>query len=78
MPQFRNSSNSARRDPKPVTMLRSFVPTSWAMYKKSFWLHAVPICLTVDLQAEFDSEEEWIKENSYLLDLGTQPAFVPV
>ena len=35
------------------------------MYSYRVWLWRVPIVLTVDTQAEWNSENPWIKENCY-------------
>ncbi len=33
------------------------------MYKYDVWLHRVPLAVTVDLSATWDSNEDWIREN---------------
>ncbi len=37
--------------------------SSTGMYAYRVWLWKVPIILTVDMQADWDSEDPWIKEN---------------
>jgi hypothetical protein len=39
------------------------------MYAYEVWIWRVPIVITVDMSASWDSEEPWVKENCYELVL---------
>jgi hypothetical protein len=46
------------------------------MYAYRIWLWGVPIVLTVDLQAKWNSDDGWIRENCYEV-VFTEPCYCP-
>jgi hypothetical protein len=62
---------------------------AWGTTKKCFgftktrrlcggiWLWGVPIVLTVDLQAKWNSDDGWIRENCYEV-VFTEPCYCPL
>ena len=57
--------------PNPCTTysLGSLGQSKTGIYRYSVYIFAVPIIMTVDHSAEWDSSEPWLAENMELIDL---------